>query len=153
MNSNVIARLTVVRQNGMRTIVEVHADATFHTFFKFYTQQGSKRSTKQVIRSASRNEGLNPINAHLQTPGLELIAIRLLRVQAESNPVISTRIRYFSKRTYRKMIKCAPEVLGMSTVRPLFADQPAYTLRPIGIPVSFKQVEKINHQKLFAGSR
>lgn len=153
-NSNIIARLTVTRQDKTRTIVEVHADSTFHKFFHYFKQQGSKRSTRQFIRSASRNEGLNPVNAHLQTPSLELIALRLRNIQAETNPVIRMQLHYFSKRAYRKMITCAPDQLGMSTVRPLFADQPAYTLKPIGVLfTTVKKVEERNHQKLFAGSR
>ena len=61
----VVARLTVIRKNGLRTIVEVHADAKFYSFYHFYRQVGSKRSTKELIRSSNRNEG------SLQQPGLE----------------------------------------------------------------------------------
>jgi len=153
MSSNVIARLTVTRQNGIRSIFEIHEDATFHHFYKVFQQNGSKRSTKALVRTASRNEGLNPVNAHLQTPGLEFMAVRLMHLQAESNPVVSTRIRYFSKRAYRKMITCAPDQLGLTKVNVLFGTQPTYTFQPIGIALSFKPVESLNHHKLHAGSR
>jgi hypothetical protein len=149
--TKVLARLTVTRKNGARTIVEVRADATFHKFYRFYRQSGSKRSTKTLIRTASRNEGLNPVNAHQQVPGLELIALRLRNIQAESNPVESIRLRYFSKRAYRKLINAAPDQLGMTRVEPIFKAKPVKALIPLG-PYSHRWIAKLNHKKLHAGA-
>ena len=90
MTSQVLARLTVTRQDDSKVIIEVHADATFHSFYQFFTQQGSKRSTKKWTRSASRNEGLHPVNAHLQVPGLEILALRFIHNRFGKSPVVST---------------------------------------------------------------
>ncbi len=121
MNKNfykiqVIARLTVTRANGWRTIVEVCADASFHKFYAFYRQQGAMRSTKQLIRTANRNEGLPAVNAHLYRPGLDVIARRLEAYGAQDNPVSRTTLRIIKKRLYRKLISCMPDELGLVKV-------------------------------------
>jgi hypothetical protein len=116
MNAKVIARLTVIRRDGNRTIVEVHTDARFHSFYHFYQQQGRRYSTKKEFRTASRNEGLPVINTHLQKPDLALIEKRLQIYGAQSNPVVETRIRIIRKRAYKRLINAAPDQLGLSRV-------------------------------------
>jgi len=149
MSPMVLARLTIVREDGSRIIVEVHADATFSAFYRFFTQQGRKRSTRKFLRSASRNEGLQPSNAHLQVPGLEMLMYRFVHNKFGS-PVKSTQIRFFSKKAYRKLLHMAPDQLGQSTVKALFDKLPKHSM-PIG-PLTFKRVEKMNHFKLHAGA-
>lgn len=148
---NVVARLTVTREDQSKVIVEVHTDASFHRFYQFFTQQGLKRSTKTFTRAASRNEGLHPVNAHLQVPGLEVLALRFIHNRFGKSPVVSARIRILSKRAYRKLIHAAPDALGQVQVRALFDQRPVRALRPIG-PMSFKLVEKLNHKKIHAGA-
>lgn len=126
MNSkknNVVARLTVNRANGWKTIIEVHADATFNSFYRYFRQFGNRRSTKEPIRVSNRNDSLKSVNAHLQTPGLEAIskkiiassAVFLLRSSSgEMNPVVSIKLRIIQKRLYRKLITCRPDELGLS---------------------------------------
>lgn len=125
----VIARLTVTRKDDHRTIVEIHADATFSRFYRFHQQQGLRRSTKRFIRSASRNESLPVINAHLYQPGLDVIARKLESLFKQSNPVVSVKIRIIKKRLYKKMINASPEQLGLvkvnGTIKP-----PVRTLYP-----------------------
>ena len=152
MSTNVLARLTVIRQNGVRTIVEVHAGATFHRFYSYYRQQGAKRSTKEMIRTASRNEGLNPVAAHRQMPGLKTIAVRLLALQATTNPVISTKIRIMQARAYKKLINAAPDQLGLTKVSVGFAPEPAY-LCTQARGISVRMITKLNHNKIHAGAR
>ena len=150
MKSPVLARLTVTRQDESKVIVEVRADATFHQFYAFHTQQGRKRSTKTFTRWGSRNEGLQPVNAHLQVPGLEILALRFLHNRFGKSPVVSTRIRFFSKKAYRKLIRMTPDELGLTKVKALFDERPIRVQLP-RVP-SFKRVQKMNHLKIHAGA-
>ena len=113
----VIARLTVTRADGKKTIVEVQPGATFHSFYQVYVQNGRRWSTKRWVRVASRNEGLMAINAHLQAPGLEAFAKRIAVFQSTTNPVVSSKIQIFKKRTYRRLLAAAPESLGLTKTR------------------------------------
>lgn len=148
MNGKVIARLTVTRTNGRKTIVEIHVDARFHNFYRFYQQVGNKRSTKRLTRSASRNEGLNIINAHLQKPGLDVIEQRLRSFQSQTNPVIRVTLRIIKKQAYRKLINARPDELGLTK---LTATDLNSSRRPIPVTLSFRLVEKISRRKLHRG--
>lgn len=114
MKANVIARLTVTRADGKKTIVEVQPGATFHSFYNVFVQNGRRWSTKRWVRVASRNEGLMAINAHLQTPGLEAFAKRIAVFQSTTNPVVSSKIQIIKKRVYRRLLAAAPESLGLT---------------------------------------
>lgn len=126
----VIARLTVIRKDGHRTIVEVQADASFHRFYCFYTQDGARRSTKTLVRTASRNAYLPTVNAHRHTPGLDVVARQLESLFAQSNPVVSTKIRIIRKRAYKRLITVSADQLGLSKVSTQMIGRPAPTLYP-----------------------
>ena len=149
MKSPVLARLTITRQDDSRVIVEVSADATFHHFYAFYSQQGRRRSTRTFKRWGSRNEHLHPVNCHLQIPGLEMIALHFLHHKFGS-PIRSTRIRYFSKKAYRQLVRMAPDALGLTKVKVLFDE------RPIRVQLrrapTYKLVERKNYFKIHAGA-
>ncbi len=120
--NNVVARLTITRANNMKVIIEVHSDATFSKFYTYYRQTGNRRSTKEFIHMRSRNEGLHYINAHLQTPGLEVLADRAANKvyygYAAQNPVTSMKLRIIKKREYRRLLNMAPT--GMPVVKVIF---------------------------------
>lgn len=107
--NKVLARLTVEREVGVKSIIEVHADATFREFYRYYTQDGQRRSTKKLVRAANRNEGLRPYyQAYKMTPGLDVIAR-----QFEKMPhVARVNLRIIRKRAYRKALAAAPDELG-----------------------------------------
>ena len=149
MNTNVIASLTVTRQNGRKTIVEIHRDATFIQFYHFHSQDGLKRSTKRLVRIASRNEFLPIINAHLHKPGLDVIAKRLESFGAQSNPVINTKIQIIKKRIYRKMLSMRPDELGLT--RLITTDLNLSKPIPVSVP-SYYWVAQINKRKLHRGA-
>lgn len=132
----VIARLTVTRANGWRTIVEVRAGATFHEFYRFYRQFGARRSTKEIIRTASRNEGLFLIGNRSVKPGLELIRQRLESYGAPSNPVVKVQLRIIKKRLYRKLLSMVPDELGMLKLK----TQVRIPMAPIWMPVRVQRV-------------
>lgn len=121
----VVARLTVTRADGKTTIVEIQADATFHSFYRFYQQQGRRRSTKTLFRTANRNAYLPTVNAHLHQPGLHVIERQLRVLFAKSNPVVDTKLRIFKKRAYKKLINSAPTGLAkVHTVDLAHKDRP-----------------------------
>lgn len=140
--SVVVARLTAIRNVGVRTIIEVHSDASFHSFYHCYTQDGMKRSTKMLIRSVSRNEGLYPWHrAYGMTPGLEVLATRM----RDQKQFSSVKIRILSKRAYRQLLEAAPDVLGMTKVTryadPRLMPQPTPRI-PVNIPAGWLTIEK-----------
>lgn len=124
--SKVVARLTIVRADNSRLIIEVHNDSTFSEFFHYYKQAGMKRSTKVLAFTRSRNQGLSHINAQQQTPGLEVIANSITassraflgEQNGKTNPVTSMKLRILRKREYKKLLHAAP--IGMPVVRPIF---------------------------------
>jgi hypothetical protein len=114
--SEVVARLTVTRTDGRKTIVEVSADASFHSFYRYFRQEGNRRRTKQLIRVSNRNEGI-PLPSAREMPGLDLILKRLMKYQGESNPIVSHRLRIIKKRAYRKLLRARPDELGLVKTR------------------------------------
>jgi hypothetical protein len=147
MNSDqVVARMTVTRKVGVRTIIEVHQDATFSAFYKFYTQEGRRRSTKKLVRTANRNEGLPSFGAHQLVPGLEILACRWMQMAH----VEKVQVRIIKKKAYRRLINARPDELGMARVNVLFTTEYATSRIPVG-PLQFKRVERANHRKIHAG--
>ena len=124
--SKVVARLTIVRADESRLIIEVNSNSTFSEFYFYYRQVGTKRSTKALAFTRSRTQGLKYINAHLETPGLEVIANSIKsssraflgQVAGKENPVTSMKLRIIRKREYKRLLNMAP--VGMPVVRPIF---------------------------------
>src|SRR6185436_626734 len=97
----VVARLTVIREVGVRTIVELYEDATFSSFYQFFTQDGARRSTKKYIRSANRNEGLSPwYRAYRMKPGLAAVAEHFKTMPN----ITSVKVRIIKRRAYKKLL-------------------------------------------------
>jgi len=114
----VVARMTVIREVGNRTIIEVCDDATFSSFYKIYTQNGNRRSTKKHVRTANRNEGIQPYyRAHLVQPGLKGLAEHWQKMPG----VVSVKVRIIKGKAYRRLITASPDQLGLTrtSVRPL----------------------------------
>jgi len=109
----VLARMTVIRENGSRIIVEVEDGSNYSTFFKFYRQVGARRSTKEFIRHGYRGEAGNI------RPCLENIASKLSLVQITTNPVVDVKIRILRKRAFRKLMTARPDELGLTKTAPL----------------------------------
>ena len=147
MNKNkIVARLTAIWSDNTRSIIEVHSDATFSVFYRYFTQVGLRRSTKKQIRVANRNEGLYPhYRAYRMTPGLEVIGNRLSAASAQ------VKIRIIRKREYRRLLTTAADVLGMVHA-PL--DHDRFNSQPIRVAwPTFEMVNKINRSKLTHGIR
>lgn len=117
----VVARLTITRAVGCRTIIEVCEDATFNAFYRIHTQDGNRRSTKRLVRTSNRNEGISSwMPAHRMTPGLELLAARWT-----SHPgVTAVTVRILRKRAYKRLISASPDVLGLTKTAPFILRHP-----------------------------
>jgi hypothetical protein len=113
----VLARLTIHRANGIRMIIEVSSDATFSTFYRFFTQQGARRSTKRFLRNGSRNEGIPRLGYYL--PGLESVAATIEKYADPNNPIVKKSIRIIQRKAYRKLIGMRPDLLGLTKMSPL----------------------------------
>lgn len=122
----VVARLTVTRANGWKTIVEVEEGSKFHSFFRYYRQFRNKRSTKELIRVANRAEHLMSMITSHREPGLEGIAHRMQATSdlmagsvavrlgtTDCNPIVSLKLRIFKKRAYKQLLTAAPDPLGI----------------------------------------
>lgn len=105
---NVVARLTAIREDRSRLIVEVSTDSTYSKFYKSFTQQGTKRSSKKLVRTSNRNMCIPHLNAHLHQPGLEAVKDFL----EKKGGYVSVKVRVVKKRIYKHLITCAPDVLG-----------------------------------------
>jgi hypothetical protein len=112
------------RRTVTSTIVEVWKDATFHSFYHYFHQDGARRSTKRLIRTASRNEGVSWMRFEQLSPaGLETIAQRLEFYAQQSNPVVKKTLRIIKRRTYRRLISVSPDQLGLTKTQrlPIYA--------------------------------
>ena len=148
---NVVARLTAIREIGVRTIIEVHDDddTTFSTFFHYYTQVGLKRSTKTQIRVANRNDGLHPwYRAYRIQPGLEALAEHWKKMPQ----ITSVRVRIIKKRAYRRLLEAAPDVLGLVKDRAQFSHEQPIAV-DLGLSQSFVIVAKKSRARLTYGMR
>jgi len=138
----VVARLTAIRKVGTKLIIEVRSDASFGCFYQYFTQDSNRRSTKTLIRTASRNEGLHPwYRAYRMQPGLEVIAARLL----DQTQFVSVKVRIIKKRVYRQLLETVPDVLGLTKVAHT-TDRRISTLptprMPVYIPAGWLTIEK-----------
>jgi len=138
----VVARMTIIREVGVRTIVEVYSDATFSNFYSFFTQDGARRSTKKLIRCANRNEGLRPwYRAYRMQPGLAAIAEHFKTMPNITN----VKIRIIRKRIYRKLLDAAPDaslVRVHSQADPRLVPGRRIAAYPVQLPQGYTTIAK-----------
>lgn len=53
--STVIARLTITHKNDSKTVIEIHSDAGYRDFYRWYKRAAGKRN-KVAVRTADRND-------------------------------------------------------------------------------------------------
>ncbi len=135
-----VARLTVTREIGNVMIIEVHETASFHTFYWIYSQIGKRRSTKRLVRTANRNEGLKPwYAAYRMQPGLEVLA-----ESWKQQPGVKTvTLRILRKRIYKKLIQSPADALGLAKVNTGFtAERPIPAMIPVVLPRGYTPLKK-----------
>lgn len=144
-SKTVVALMTVTRADNSKVIVEIHIDATFSQFYHYYTQTGNKRSTKKEIRTASRNEGLPHVNAHLYAPGLEAVRAQFERNQSIGKiaAINSIKVRILRRKMYRELMSKAADLLGITKANAgLFMAKQQPAGYPIRLPAGYTPLEK-----------
>lgn len=144
--SKVVARMTIERGVGVKTIVDVDENATFSEFYRFYSQEGRRYSTKKQTRVANRNEGIQPWGR--EQPGLEVLAVRFEGMAH----VKSVKVRIIRKRAYRRLISAAPDQLG-SLPKVGMANLMPGNHHPVGAFVPSKQTPVKSRYSILAGRR
>ena len=105
--TKVVARMTIVKRgSSKRLIVEIHENASFHQFYRWYSQEGRKH--KRFMRSSQRNDGL-PFTRAQSQPGLDVLAERQQSFNKDIETVV---IKIFQKRIYNRLLTCSPDQLA-----------------------------------------
>lgn len=131
----VIARMTIVKRgSAKRLIVEVHEDASFHQFYRWYSQEGRKH--KRFIRGSQRNDGL-PFTRAQNQPGLDVLAERQ---QSFNKDIENVTIKVFQKRIYNHLLNCRPDELGNGM--PIFNTQGLRAAMPERFPATYTTLQK-----------
>jgi len=135
-----VARLTVTREVGNVTIIEVCERASFHSFYWIFTRTGRRHSTKTPVRTASRNEGLRPYSqAYRMQPGLEVLAENWKKQPG----IKAVTLRIIRKRIYKQLVTCAPDVLGLTKVHVGFkAERPKPAISPFVLPKGYTPIKR-----------
>lgn len=131
----VIARMTIVKRGtAKRLIVEIHEDASFHQFYRWYSQEGRKH--KRFIRFSQRNDGLIFTHAQNQS-GLDVLAERQ---QSFNKDIEKVTIKIFQKRIYKHLLTCAPDQLtdGLPTTQ----SHGLRAVAPARLPATYTTLQK-----------
>lgn len=112
--STLIARLTMTHVDGDQTIVEIHTDAGFHDFYRWY-RRGKSRRDKLFVRNINRNDAINlQALAERVTAQFERIANQPKAMHAPAwtgRKISSFKIIIFKKRQYVRFLACAADKL------------------------------------------
>ncbi len=131
----VIARMTIVKRGtSKRTIVEIHEDASFHQFYRWYSQEG--RRHKRFVRGSQRSDGLHFTRAQGR-PGLDVLAERQ---QSFNKDIEKVTIKIFQKRIYKHLLTCAADQLtnGLPTTQ----SQGLRATPPERLPATYTTLQK-----------
>lgn len=140
--SQVIARLTVTHRNGQQTIVEVHDDASFSRFYRWY-KRNAGQDDKHYMRSMSRIEArdLEALGAQIKENWKRLAAHPVARGKWSSHLVDDVKIVLLDAERYIHFLDCDPEQLpGGGLPRSLTVGH-----KPIGaviIPIGYTPLQK-----------
>lgn len=125
----VIARLTIEYRSTRREAIEIHADSTFHAFYKWYHYTGKIKKT--LASTLNRNFSGSPVPASAGLVYVESLVRKSWK--AQQDPVIKATIKIYKKRLYKKFLTCGPDQLGK------------------GLPVDL--LHNIPHDKDFSNAR
>ncbi len=131
----VVARMTIVKRgSSKRMIVEIHEDASFHQFYRWYMQEGRKH--KRFVRGSQRNDGL-PFTRAQNQPGLDVLAERQ---QSFNKDIEKVTIKIFQKRIYNHLLNCRPDELGNGM--PTAHHQNLRPAAPERLPATYTTLQK-----------
>lgn len=109
--SNVVARLTVEFQSGLRESVEIHTDASFNQFFNQYRFISARKKLPKEIATFNRSYSQTLPRGFNQS-GLEgMLSLITNSYRAKTNPVVKSKLVIYKKRLYRQLLTIAPDQL------------------------------------------
>lgn len=120
MDKNLIARLTITREVGVQTMIEVRRGATWSAFYSYFTQTPRKPKTRKFVKSTNRNDGILSYAAQTR-PGLDKLAYQWARMKG-----VTVSVKIFQKRAYKKLLDASPSELGQAAARPIFQARKSY---------------------------
>lgn len=106
----VIARLTLTNRAGQQTVIEIHADAGFQNFFRWYTRPVGRRD-KHLIRVSARNDAqdLEALEGRLRTQFDKLAAHSA--VAWKNSQIVTTKLVVLQRKLYKKILAASPDQL------------------------------------------
>ena len=133
--ANPVARLTVTHANGQQTIVEVHDDASFTCFYRWY-KRNAGQDEKHLMRCSNRIDArdLIHIGENIKMNWMSLAANRFARGRWNGHLVTDAKLVVIDAEQYVHFLDCEPEQLpGGGLARSRTAGVLA---RPLTAPVS-----------------
>lgn len=136
--ANVIARLTVTHRNGQQTIVEVHDDASFSRFYRWY-KRNAGADKKNFMRPSNRIDArdLEHLAAKIAANWKALASNRVARGKWNGHLVEDHKVVVLDPEKYVKFLDCDPSELpgggmGISRTAGFMNYKPANVPTPIG---------------------
>jgi hypothetical protein len=110
--ANPVARLTVTHANGQQTIVEVHDDASFSGFYRWY-RRNAGQDEKHYMRCTNRIDArdLEQLGAQIKENWKRLAAYKPARGKWNGHLVTETKVVLFDAEKYVQFLDCDPQQL------------------------------------------
>lgn len=110
--ANVLARLTVTHANGNQTIVEIHADASFSKFYRWYKRKAGQ-SAKNLMRYSSRIDArdLQALGEKISKNWFNLAHHPVARGKWNAHLVEDIHLVVLDARRYTRYLDCPYEEL------------------------------------------
>jgi hypothetical protein len=138
-----VARLTVTHRNGQQTIVEVHDDASFTQFYRWYKRNDGQK-TKNYMRSTNRVDArdLEHLAAKIAANWKALARHRVAKDRWNGHLVDDWKVVVLDAEKYVRFLDCDPSELpggGMAVNRNM-PTKPAK--RPEHLPIGYTPLQK-----------
>lgn len=113
-SETVVARLTLRHRDGSQTIIEIHSNATFSCFYRWYAR-GKGQRVKSPVRTSGRSDAtdLAALGERVKAQFERLAANRQSRQAAQwaGRVVESIRIVILKKRAYSRLLGLSADLL------------------------------------------
>ena len=140
-----VARLTVTHANSQQTIVEVHDDASFSSFYRWYKRNASQ-GIKHYMRCTNRIDArdLEQLGAQIKENWRRLAAHPVARGKWSGHIVTDIKVVLFDAEKYIQFLDCDPQQLpGGGMVRNRTAEVMATPApRRQALPIGYTPLQK-----------
>jgi len=144
--ANPVARLTVTHANGQQTIVEVHDDASFSRFYRWY-KRNAGQDEKHLMRCSNRIDArdLEQLAENIKRNWKLLSSHKASRGKWKGHLVTDTKVVVLDPEQYVHFLDCDPSALpgggmGRSTTSRIDTN----AMRPTGmaIPIGYTTLQR-----------